>query len=341
MGNLIDLDLLVINEFSKYNNVSEDVPIKFLNTRPDDGKKRTINDLYCKCGKFKKMRGKYVHSYCGNSKCWMHYGKKRPKHSETMKKCKSKKYLDNLIRRGDLLNKDVNSDEFKLKLVRKAGLDTGNLGKDYSNYMSLLNTRNKVKRYTTIFNKLPLDFKELIYDKYKLNNIDINTLYELDYKEKQKLYYDIHSLNTQLNNQNILKARNSRYKKYNIEGIVHHNRGLTYMICRSKYERDWINYFEKNKIKWDYEPIIINCDKGTYCPDFLIELDDIKYLIEVKGTMYGYPDNYLTNKISSAIEYSKDNNYKFVFILNEKVNKENIINNIITNINDINIEGNK
>ena len=116
----------------------------------------------------------------------------------------------------------------------------------------------------------------------------------------------------------------SKYKQSFISNINFNISGKTGIFTRSSYETNYVKFFEKQKIKWDYESIRITCDNGlTYIPDFYFEYNDKKYLMEVKGYLYGDAGiTYLKNKVNAGIRYAKNRNWIFLFTYESKPDKK-------------------
>jgi predicted nuclease of restriction endonuclease-like RecB superfamily len=116
----------------------------------------------------------------------------------------------------------------------------------------------------------------------------------------------------------------SKYKQSFISNINFNISGKTGIFTRSSYETNCVKFFEKQKIKWDYESIRITCDNGlTYIPDFYFEYNDKKYLMEVKGYLYGDAGiTYLKNKVNAGIRYAKNRNWIFLFTYESKPDKK-------------------
>lgn len=313
---------LIIDKFILKNNVSAEYINDFLNRRSDNGSKRTILDLLCKCGEPKKVNIKtgYVSSYCGNSACWMHYGKPRPDHSLIMKRlAKNTDKLVGLFKSGKLHNAEINSDLFKRKILENKGIQIFDLNKQYSEYQALKAINNKPKSYETKLKMVPDNLKNVLYQKY--GNIPLTKEYflSLDIPDRDKLFFDIHGVLTKFYDSKIRKVRGTKFKRKLVKNLLY-NTKVTAIICKSELEHKWIKYFEKNKIYWEYEPFtILGKLRGTYTPDFLINHNNELIVLEVKGTLYGYPKDYIENKIEACKEYCETKNLKFLFKLNTKV----------------------
>jgi len=317
----------IINEFIKSTGADLEYITKYV-------KQHGVDKLYCKCGKFKKLKkNANIATYCGKKECWMHTGKSRPEHSIKMKNCKSKKYLDNLIKPGELKNPEVNSNKFKTKILENKGIEINNLVEDFRKYNSDKYKLDAPKRYISWYNKLPNKLKTIITQTYGILELNLDIIENMDVQQRDDLFHTIHGLNTIKNNENLIKT--GGFFKTHLVDNLEYNTKVSSVICRSKYEKKFIELFENNKIPWEYESITIKCKRGIYTPDFLITYNNQKILIEVKGTLYGYPKDYIENKIKSAIEFCDKNNMVFSFILNKQVSMNEILKNRIKNIEEI------
>jgi len=86
---------------------------------------------------------------------------------------------------------------------------------------------------------------------------------------------------------------------------------------RSSYETNYIEFFEKNQIPWDYECLSIRTENSSYIPDFIFILNDERFILETKGYI---PDKtqYFKDKIGPGVEYAKENGYTFLFTYEPK-----------------------
>lgn len=319
-------NITIIRRFLQEREVDMSFIRKFLNTRPDSGKKRSIQDLLCRCGVPKKITQKTgkISTYCGKSECWMHYGKKRPKHSEKMKLlAKTTDRLTGLMKKGNLHNKEVNTPLFKKKVLSNKNINftDEDLEEKYNRYLKSRWENTRGKSYETRLKDVNPCLLELITKKYGKDILLTEEYFKtLEPHLREELYYDIHGILTRYYDKQIKKQRRSKFQRIYIDNLKY-NKKVTALYCRSVLEHQWISFFEKNKIQWEYEPFTVNGKyKGTYTPDFLIEWNSYKIVIEVKGTLYGYPEDYIENKLEGCKEYCKTKNYKFLFILNKKPN---------------------
>lgn len=233
--------------------------------------------------------------------------------------------LTGLMKKGKLHNKEVNTRTFKQKVLSNKGIayTEESLEREYSRYNTNKNQVTKSKRYASQLRNVSKDLLELLYKKYG-PSLELSEEYfeSLECIERDELFYDIHGLLTKYYDRQVKISRGSKFQRILMAGLKY-NMKVSTLYCRSSYEKQWIRFFEKNKIAWQYEPFTINGkNRGTYTPDFIIDLEGKKVVLEVKGTMYGYPEDYMDNKINACREYCKNKNYRFLYILNKKPNLE-------------------
>ena len=97
------------------------------------------------------------------------------------------------------------------------------------------------------------------------------------------------------------------------------------IVTKSGLESTYIDFFEENKIPWSYEEVALETIKkdGFHVPDFIIEIDKKKIMLEVKGNFYRQEiKEYLGNKVQAAINYSLINNMQYVLTTIKNPNLE-------------------
>jgi hypothetical protein len=271
----------------------------------------------------------YLYRCCGNKKCEPNYGIKRPKHSEIMRaKAKdpsNEKYLTTLMKKGEKFNEEVNSTEFKRKQLKNKGFECSGLSddeieKEFSRFLS-----NRFKSRKSISSRLIklCDKHELwhIFDKNEIENID--TVSEDRFAE---LKYSLHSWHHEFYCSEVCVARH--FKRILMDGLKYNDRGITCVLTRSSYEANYISFFEKAGIRWDYEPFRINLDNGgKYKPDFVVWYNGKKYIVEVKGFILKDGEKYMQYKLNAAFDYCCKNGFAgivYTFQANPK-NMEEIL----------------
>lgn len=281
-------------------------------------KRYGLAKLFCKCGSPNRIiksvqssLGCYVYRCCGQTKCEMNYGKTRPAHSALMKKLAAdgtnEKYMATLMKKGELFNKEVNSISFKRKKLSNAGYDVDNLSDDEV-------VKLNAKRWSD--HQLTPGFigKRVIklINNHGLHDIFSNVTYEdilkMSPTELADIRYKWYSWHHVFYcSENCVAKYFKRTVKTNLK---FHIRKLTEVKTRSSYESSFIDFFEENQIKWDYESFRIILPKGSYKPDFIFEYENQKYILEVKGFLLAKNKvEYLTTKINAAYDYAKNNGY--------------------------------
>jgi len=240
----------------------------------------------CKCGDFKKTMnspqskvGQALYRNCGKIKCEHNYGKKRPEHSQYMKKLaksNNTRYTATLMKKGQLFNKEVNSVSFKRKFLSNKKIETEHLNdnevlKVFADYKSKL---VKSREYRT---------KEIIsfFKKNTKQELDIQKINKLSVEQFNRLFYLYKSEHHDIFCSAVCNAK--CYKRSLLTDLKFNIRGLTSVYTRSSYDTNYILYFEKNKIRWDYEFKNFRLPAKKYKPDFYVNYNQNKYIIEAKG----------------------------------------------------------
>lgn len=273
---------------------------------------------YCKCGKEKKKKvnGRYM-GYCGDSKCSPRYGIKRPDHSAKMKDLaasgENEKYSNSLMKKGTIFNKEANTIEFKMKVLRNKGIECDETNaEDLHSAFLASNAKSRVirtKQILTKYGSWDECFKSLAHACCETDCIDDNWVSLLSDDEFSVFFKTMHGIQTVVNmEKHRLAGRNKHYIRVLMGDLKHNVRGITSVLTRSKLESSYIKVFEDNCIPWDYEWIRIpKTNGGTYSPDFYIKYQGIKYIIEVKGDWYeDDKDVYYQNCLVPAIKYANE-----------------------------------
>lgn len=312
----MDID---IEEFLRLTGYSPEVVYKFLGKR-----NRSISDLYCSCGKpkrlkvSKKQNWQSFDRYCGDKQCNHMFGLKRPEHSKHMKLLASdtnSKFSKNLIKSGELRNSKVNSVSFMRTKLNNKGYATENLSDSEviqlnSKYESLKNLSRQtlektIKTYISQYNWMEL--VEFINGR-ELDTISNEEFSQLVYLWRSLYHYEFCSDNC-----------GAKFFKREMIGDFSCNLANKETVkTKSSYELNYITFFEKNGIMWDYEPITINATYlGKYRPDFIFEYFGKRYLVEVKGFLKNESkEEYLKNKVNAGYRYAKERGMEFIFTYN-------------------------
>lgn len=227
--------------------------------------KRTVTDLYCKCGKpkrlivNKKQNWTSLDYYCGESQCNRFYGVKKPEHSIHMKslaKDENSKFAKNLMKRGELFNKNVNSTQFLRKKLQNKGYDVFDLSDDA--VIQLNSSYEKDKNLSR--SCLEATIKTYI-EKYKWDNlvefVDNRNLSDLSNDEFSKVVALWRSMYHEVFCSNVCGAKH--FKRQILTDLKHNRRGKNSVKTKSSYETNYIMFFESAGIQWDYEPVKMLC----------------------------------------------------------------------------------
>lgn len=251
--------------------------------------------------------------------------KSRPEHSNLMKiKMKG-------IDRGDSfrkIKKEQNSSiEFKIKVLKNKNIDI--TSKSENEIKDLYKTITSSVRKTN-------DFKIKKIKKFLKSNKYLEELTFLSFKNKfeyvdicndnvEKIYTEMMSIISSIS---IVRNENMGSTKFFKTGFIKVKNCLnkTILRYRSSWELKTIEFLEINEIKYSYESFYIQKEDGTfYLPDFLIEYENKKILLEIKGFIRGQKGKINEEmKIKAAKKYCKENNIKYVYLQK-----------ILTNINEI------
>lgn len=204
-------------------------------------------------------------------------GKKRPDHGLKIKnkltgKPKSEAHKKNL---------KTNSEHYKKKM-----LENKNIAYTDDNYIELwhklISDTRKGKAYktTTIKNWFNLTIEE------------INQFSDEKFDQMYKKYNSEKSLKALLNNPQM--GRGLRETLSNLNFCLN----KTEVITRSSFETCFIrDFLERLGIFYKYESEIIN----SYLPDFIVEINNNKFIIEIKGTIYDDKEDKLISDLLNCI----------------------------------------
>ena len=324
-----------IKEFSELNNIEIEVTKHICRQ----------SKLKCNCGVYRKLKkssqskvGYQLSLYCGNRECHPRFGIERPEHSLKMKEKlldKDSKFSKSLFQKGELRNSKVNSIHFKKTILKKNNISftsDDEIPYIYSKYLSdtRKSTSYRGKQILIRYNKWESFYKELIIKLLGVIPTEqwISTLSD---DEVQIAWSKVHSINSIRNVKNSEKmGRNSFFKQETLTDLKYNSQNLSQITFRSGWEYDLAVIFEKEKIEWSFEELnIISIDgKSFYIPDFIINLNGKKTIIEVKGGFFNQDkEYYLANKIRAGVNYAEEHNYNFYMLY--KKPDSNFKNNLI------------
>ena len=233
-------------------------------------------------------------------KCHPGFGKKRPEHSKFMKKFTADGHNQGAIKKGELRNAYVNSVSFKEKVMDTAKFEinpTLSIKENFSLYNS---AKSKTIEY-----KMKTIEKELLKFDSDLNLLFVKFLNSREINENniQEIFPIFWGLRTIFYRRKQKKIEGGVFKKVFLDGFKYNTQGITSVLTRSSYEANYIKLFEKNKIHWSYEELTLLCTDGLghYTPDFIINYNNIGFIIEVKGSWYRRDKKeYFEQKLNAA-----------------------------------------
>jgi hypothetical protein len=335
---------LMKNEY--FNNLFDYELINYITkiTKDDNEKYKALKSLY-----FDSVLTfndfKNIHSKDNNLKIWKgtrfgwsenltnfmkgssYRGKNRPEHSNLMKiKMKG-------IDRGDSFRKtkkEQNSSiDFKIKVLTNKNIDVLSKSENEINDLYKLIISNARKTN---------EFKIKKVKKFLKSNKYLDELIFLSFKNKfenvelcngniEKIYSEMMSIISTIS---MVRNENMGKTKFFKTGFIKVKNCLNKTIIRyrSSWELKTIEFLELNEIKYSYESFYIQKEDGTlYLPDFLIEYEEQKILLEIKGFIRGKKGKINEEmKIKAAKKYCKENNIKYVYLKKVLTNINEIIN---------------
>lgn len=275
----------------------------------------------CICGNEKKKNLKS----CGNKVCadklrgMGNKGKKRPHHSELMKRYAEEGRLDAWKK---IHNKELNSTDFKIKRLKKHTYqfdetDENDINEKYKKLLSDVQKGIGFKRNSLvnfIVNENFIYTEEFLIS--GLSNLTEDYINECNKNEIEQLYKERNSLKSVISRKrNPNMGSNKLHKNAYLDNLRFNKNNKTAVYVKSSYEENYVTFFEENKILWDYEPLTIKTDTGFYIPDFVFEISNTTYLMEIKGFIADF-EEYKKTKLDYAIEYCKNNKWHFIYTEN-------------------------
>ena len=295
---------------------------------------------YCKCGNLKRIiqskqskLGIKFFPWCSKG-CDPKVGRKRPEHSAKMKKLAADEtnatFNNVLIQKNQLKNKKVNTPEFKRKFLQNKNLDVDNLNDEeivikFTEFKSqFMKSRDKrIKIIQQRFDNWEDEFKKLILiitNNIEPHNIDLLNMAQSDF---DLLYKRIHGVNTIRNWSIIQESRTSFFKRIKKSNFLYNTADQQEVITKSGLESCYIDFFETYHIPWEYETLRLETidKKGFHTPDFIINFNDKRYILETKGNFYRQEiAEYLSNKVAAVQIYAKQNDMYYVLTTIQKPN---------------------
>jgi hypothetical protein len=295
-------------------------------------KKHKFEELFCKCGKPKNLRkinNQFLPEpvfrigvYCGFKRCNKRFGVLRPEHSKLMTslaKSGSDIFKNSLIKKGEHRNKEVNKQSFLRTKLTNRGIDITNCSDEEIKLLNNTYESNKFNNNISLSNRIfSFILKESLQETF--NNITKEQIISMSTEDPikfEELKYKWRSWHHIIYCQAECGAKH--FKKGRKDNLKFNFAGKNLVVTRSSYESNYIDFFEKEQIMWDYEPFRIELEKGTYLPDFIFKFNGMKYLVEVKGYLLERNKvEYMKVKMNQAFEYAKKHGMEFIFTYDSK-----------------------
>lgn len=266
--------------------------------------------LLCKCGKFRRInKSGVIYAPCGDKICHCMYGINRPQHAAIMAEYARGGKFPVLRKKGDH-NPYLNSMKFKIKILQNNGFNCETMTDDelqsvYNNLVSI-----SARKKETILAK-SITLYEKYKDIYDLHEIPRQILCSADTSTLKKYNRTLNSIQSIESGTGCAK----RFKRILMTNFQSKITPAENVLTRSSYEANYINFFEREKIPWDYETEKVVCDnsgKTYYVPDFTFCYGGVTYMLEVKGYLVD-ENQYVNNKLKYALDYCIKNNMVLLF----------------------------
>lgn len=307
----------IIREFAEFHGLDFEIAERVIRNK----------EPRCKCGEWKKLAkssqskvGIMLYRNCGKKECDHAFGKKRPEHSAKMKelaKTGSDEFKASLMQPGKKHNKEVNTIAFKRKVLKRRGYEDVDLmddeeilmvhGELLGNIQKERSTRSK--GILTKYSNWDDEFKELAKElcKHEITKEYIEGLSDEEFLVCFRRLHGVQSIVNSVNSENT--GRTSWFNHMFMEDLKYNTQGKTTVRTRSGLEAKFIEVFEKLGIPWSFEELRIPTTdySGLYVPDFVIEYEGKKYIVEAKGSFYRQDkDKYIANKVMAGAKYATE-----------------------------------
>ena len=311
----------MLEEFAEFHGISLDVARRVIY------KKNPV----CKCGKWKALINstqalvkKALYLSCGNKECHPRTGIARPEHSEKMKSLAvngSPEYKATLMKPGELFNKEVNSIEFKRKVLANSGIEASSLTEEevlyeHGRFLSDMVKSREVREKALVsrIENWSAAFKELGAQLVGFD-LTMENLKGVPDDDFRKVYGKLHGVQTVVNSVNSENAgRSSWFKNVFMEDLKFNSQGKTTVRTRGGLEADYISLFEDEGVPWSFEELRIPTisNDSIYIPDFVICYKEETFIVEAKGNFYRQDkDTYIAEKVMAGVRYAEERGWKY------------------------------
>lgn len=274
---------------------------------------------------------------CTKGPCHPFYGKKRPEHSKHMSALAASgenvAFAATLMKRGRLHNKEVNTEHFKRKILEKLRVDVSD-GVDTA-FSKMLSDRAKSpelrrKRLRTLFrDTFEPEYRELAAKVLGVSVEDLDaTLSSMADEKFEEVWPHLHGILTIRTNAKD-PICNKRFVSSVITDLKYNTQGFSTIKTRSSWETAAIEIFEKESIPWSYEEYKLQTSTGWHLPDFVIDYQGQKYIVEIKGGAWYHTaeqkEHYTTTQVAASLELAKSKGWNYSMVLKKPKTIEDIV----------------
>lgn len=246
--------------------------------------------------------------------------KKRPEHG--VKVSKKLTGIDRGNKWRELKKLQNKSIDFKITFLKNKNIEVKSLSEAeiiqiYNNYISSVRSsieykKQKLKKF------LSSDKYNQYTQKQKIMSDNFDELSEEEILNRHKIMMSIISHESMKHNKNMGST------KFFKRGIlkVKYCKNRSKIHFKSSLERDFIIMLESINQTYEYESLLIDkINGGIYIPDFVLEIDNEKYIIELKGFVRGDEGKKSEKeKIKSAVKFILNKAYKYIYFRTGKLN---------------------
>jgi hypothetical protein len=213
-------------------------------------------------------------------------GKTRPEHSMILKgKSNLKNKKDNWSEKRKQYNEKMNSHSWKQKVLHNKGIyvsktDVKEIENTYSNMLrerviSIAYKESKIKNFLG-----KNQYKEY-YDLEEFENVLKNDV-ESAFNWMNSIIGSFHTLSSE-NSMGNPKFKKEFFNIKELEKCLNKESFYTRSTAETEFIKKFIIPNLDNLNSWGYEIETFNLNNKLYTPDFIIDINNIKYIVEIKG----------------------------------------------------------